>query len=75
MVKVRLKKFIQSDKFIIIIGLIAGILLLSNLLFSSYTLLKQNYVVKRDVERIERIENRILEIEIQLKEFGSKEVE
>ena len=75
MVKVRLKKFIQSDKFIIILGIIAGILLLSNLLFSSYTLLKQNYVVKRDVERIEKIENRILEIEIQLKEFGSKEVE
>lgn len=75
MVKVRLKKFIQSDKFIIILGIIAGILLLSNLLFSSYTLLKQNYVVKRDVERIEKIENRILEIEIQLKEFDSKEVE
>ena len=55
MIKERLKKFVQTDGFIIIVGTIAGLLLLSNLLFSSYTLLKQNMVVQRDVERIERL--------------------
>lgn len=63
MIKERLHKFVQSDGFIIIIGTIAGLLLLSNLLFSSYTLLKQNMVVQRDVERIERIEDRLLQLE------------
>lgn len=63
MIKERLKKFVQTDGFIIIIGTIAGLLLLSNLLFSSYTLLKQNMVVQRDVERIERIENRLVQLE------------
>lgn len=63
MIKERLHKFAQTDGFIIIIGTIAGLLLLSNLLFSSYTLLKQNMVVQRDVERIERIEDRLLQLE------------
>lgn len=63
MIKERLKKFVQTDGFIIIVGTIAGLLLLSNLLFSSYTLLKQNMVVQRDVERIERIENRLVQLE------------
>lgn len=63
MIKERLHKFVQTDGFIIIIGTIAGLLLLSNLLFSSYTLLKQNMVVQRDVERIERIEDRLLQLE------------
>lgn len=73
MIKQRIKKVLQSDGFIIIIGIIAGLLLLSNLLFSSYTLLKQNIVVQRDVERIERMEDRLMEIEIQLKEFRNRE--
>lgn len=63
MIKERLHKFVQTDGFIIIIGTIAGLLLLSNLLFSSYTLLKQNMVVQRDVERIERIEDRLVQLE------------
>ena len=63
MIKARIKKFFQSDGFIIIVGTIAGLLLLSNLLFSSYTLLKQNMVVQRDVERIEKIENRLEQLE------------
>lgn len=63
MIKERVHKFFQSDGFIIIIGTIAGLLLLSNLLFSSYTLLKQNMVVQRDVERIEKIENRLVQLE------------
>lgn len=63
MIKERLQKFVQTDGFIIMIGTIAGLLLLSNLLFSSYTLLKQNMVVQRDVERIERIEDRLLQLE------------
>ena len=75
MIKERIKKFAQSDGFIIIIGVVAALLLLSNLLFSSYTLLKQNYVVKQDIERIEKLEDRILEVEIQLKEFSSREVQ
>lgn len=75
MIKERIKKFAQSDGFIIIIGIVAALLLLSNLLFSSYTLLKQNYVVKQDIERIEKLEDRILEVEIQLKEFSSREVQ
>lgn len=63
MIKERLHKFVQTDGFIIIIGTIAGLLLLSNLLFSSYTLLKQNMVVQRDVERIEKIEDRLVQLE------------
>lgn len=63
MIKERLQKFVRTDGFIIIIGTIAGLLLLSNLLFSSYTLLKQNMVVQRDVERIERIEDRLMRLE------------
>lgn len=73
MVKERLRKFIQSDGFIILVGTIAGLLLLSNLLFSSYTLLKQNMVVQRDVERIEKIEGRLLNIELELNELKEQQ--
>lgn len=73
MVKERLRKFIQSDGFIILVGTIAGLLLLSNLLFSSYTLLKQNMVVQRDVERIEKIEGRLLNIELELDELKEQQ--
>lgn len=75
MIKERLKKFAQSDGLIITIGVIAGILLLSNLLFSSYTLLKQNMVVQRDVERIEKLEERLTSIEGSLEQLKIKEVE
>jgi len=73
MVKERLRKFIQSDGFIILVGTIAGLLLLSNLLFSTYTLLKQNMVVQRDVERIEKIEGRLLNIELELDELKEQQ--
>jgi len=73
MVKERLRKFIQSDGFIILVGTIAGLLLLSNLLFSSYTLLKQNMVVQRDVKRIEKIEGRLLNIELELDELKEQQ--
>jgi len=73
MVKERLRKFIQSDGFIFLVGTIAGLLLLSNLLFSSYTLLKQNMVVQRDVERIEKIEGRLLNIELELNELKEQQ--
>ena len=73
MIKDRLRKFIQSDSFIILVGTIAGLLLLSNLLFSSYTLLKQNMVVQRDVERIEKIEKRLLDIETELDELNEQQ--
>lgn len=73
MIKARLKKFVQSDGFIIIIGTIAGLLLLSNLLFSSYTLLKQNMVVQRDVERIEKLENKLLNIEAELQQIKEQQ--
>ena len=46
MIKERLKKFVQTDGFIIIVGTIAGLLLLSNLLFSSYTLLNRIWLFK-----------------------------
>ena len=73
MVKERLRKFIQSDGFIILVGTIAGLLLLSNLLFSTYTLLKQNMVVQRDVKRIEKIEGRLLNIELELDELKEQQ--
>lgn len=73
MIKARLKKFVQSDGFIIIIGTIAGLLLLSNLLFSSYTLLKQNMVVQRDVERIERLETKLLNIEAEMQQIKEQQ--
>lgn len=75
MIKERLKKFAQSDGLIITVGVIAGILLLSNLLFSSYTLLKQNMVVQRDVERMEKLEERLTSIEESLDQLKIKEVE
>ena len=73
MIKAILKKFVQSDGFIIIIGTIAGLLLLSNLLFSSYTLLKQNMVVQRDVERIERLETKLLNIEAEMQQIKEQQ--
>ena len=63
MMKRKLHKFFQSDKFIIIIGILAGLLLLANLLFSSYTFLKSDMIVKKDVERIEKIEDRLVQLE------------
>ena len=63
MMKRKLHKFFQSDKFIIIIGILAGLLLLANLLFSSYTFLKSDMTVKKDVERIEKIEDRLVQLE------------
>ena len=73
MIKARLKQFIQSDGFIIIIGAIAGLLLLSNLLFNSFILLKQNMVVQRDIERIEKFEDQLINIEMELEQLRNQQ--
>lgn len=74
MIKDKIKTIMRSDKFIITLGIIAGLLLLANLWFSSYTFLKEDNLVKRDIERIEKVEDRLLQLEDELKQMKTQEV-
>lgn len=74
MVKDKVKAIMKSDKFIITLGIIAGLLLLANLWFSSYTFLKENNLVKRDIERIKKVEDKLLQLEDELKQMKTQEV-
>lgn len=74
MIKDKIKTIVRSDKFIITLGIIAGLLLLANLWFSSYTFLKEDNLVKRDIERIEKVEDRLIQLEDELKQMKTQEV-
>ena len=74
MQKDRFKNLLKSDKFIIIVGVIAGLLLFANLWFSSYTFLKEDNLVKRDIEKIEKVEDRLIQLEKELKQIKIQEV-
>ena len=66
-------KNFNIDK-IAIIGIIAALLLIFNLGFSIYTLVKQNIAVQKDIDRIEIIEDRLLDIETYLDQSKNLEV-
>lgn len=74
MIKDKIKTIMRSDKFIITLGIIAGLLLLANLWFSSYTFLKEDNLAKRDIERIEKVEDKLLQLEDELKQMKTQEV-
>lgn len=74
MIKDKVKTIMKSDKFIITLGVIAGLLLLANLWFSSYTFLKEDNLVKRDIERIEKVEDKLLQLEDEIKQMKTQEV-
>lgn len=74
MIKDKVKTIMKSDKFIITLGVIAGLLLLANLWFSSYTFLKKDNLVKRDIERIEKVEDKLLQLEDEIKQMKTQEV-
>lgn len=74
MIKDKVKTIMRSDKFIITLGVIAGLLLLANLWFSSYTFLKEDNLVKRDIERIKKVEDKLLQLEDELKQMKTQEV-
>ena len=74
-IKTGLKKIFQTDAFIMLLGLIAGILLLANLWFSSYTFLKEDNLVKMHMEKIDKIEDRLVQLESQLNNAKTQEVE
>lgn len=74
MIKDKVKTIMKSDKFIITLGVIAGLLLLANLWFSSYTFLKEDNLVKRDIERIKKVEDKLLQLEDELKQMKTQEV-
>lgn len=66
-------KNFNIDK-IAIIGIIATLLLIFNLGFSIYTLVKQNIAVQKDIDRIEIIEDRLLDIETYIDQSKKLEV-
>lgn len=74
MIKDKIKTIMRSDKFIITLGIIAGLLLLANLWFSSYTFLKEDNLAKRDIERIEKVEDKLFQLEDELKQMKTQEV-
>lgn len=74
MIKDKVKTIMKSDKFIITLGVIAGLLLLANLWFSSYTFLKEDNLVKRDIERIKKVEDKLLQLEDEIKQMKTQEV-
>lgn len=67
-------KNFNIDKITIIIGIIAALLLIFNLGFSIYTLVKQNITTQKDIDRIEIIEDRLLDIETYLDQSKNLEV-
>ena len=67
-------KNFNIDKITIIVGIIAALLLIFNLGFSVYTLVKQNIATQKDIDRIEIIEDRLLDIETYLDQSKNLEV-
>jgi len=67
-------KNFNIDKITIIVGIIAALLLIFNLGFSVYTLVKQNITTQKDIDRIEIIEDRLLDIETYLDQSKNLEV-
>lgn len=67
-------KNFNIDKITIIVGIIAALLLIFNLGFSVYTLVKQNITTQKDIDRIEIIEDRLLNIETYLDQSKNLEV-